>query len=243
MVEMNKKQLYLLPGTMCDHRLWEPMAVELERIAPSQYQLNYLTIAQLNTIEDVLLDIKAQLNKSNKPVALIGFSLGGYLASAFALRFPELVTQLMLVANMSGKLPETELKQRKRTINWLKLHGYSGIPLKRIHVLLSERAKSNSEIIDVIKCMDKDLGRDTLISQLNVTTQRDDLLPAIAASSTNSLFCLGSEDPLVNIDRVSKYCYLSDSSDISIIKNTGHMLPLESPRELAGIIHNYYSYG
>jgi len=254
---MSKRNLYLLPGTMCDQRLWQPMADELEQLAPNCYQFHYLTIAQLDTIEEIIQDIKCQiklchgkaltdssklgLTINEQPVALIGFSLGGYLASAFTLQFPELVEKLMLVANMSGKLAEKDLKERKRTISWLKRYGYNGIPLKRIHVLLDESARQNNIIIDLIKQMDSDLGQEILIHQLTATTQRFDLLPNIIASTIHTQFCIGENDCLVDINKLGRFCEASETSELSVIKNTGHMLPLESPGKLAKAIHEYFS--
>jgi len=255
---MKKRHLYLLPGTMCDQRIWQPMAIELEKLTPNCYQLHYLTIAQLDTIEEIILDIKCQIISCQKktlvnsskqvslatikePISLIGFSLGGYLASAFTLQFPELVEKLMLVANMSGKLSEKELKERKRTISWLKRYGYNGIPLKRIHTLLDEKARTNRIIIDTIKQMDSDLGQETLIHQLEVTTQRSNLLPDITASVIPTQFCIGENDCLVDINKLGMFCQVSEYAELSVIKNTGHMLPLESPDNLAEAIHEYFS--
>jgi len=253
---MKKQALYLLPGTMCDQRLWQPMAKALEKLAPNVYQLHYLTIARLDTIDGIMQDIKRKIGHShhnmratnssqssttNVPSALIGFSLGGYLATEFTLQYPQLVKKLMLVANMSGTLPEKELKERKRTIDWLKHHGYNGIPLKRMHALLDESARSKLKLIETIKSMDADLGQETLIHQLEVTTKRHDLLPAIVASPIPTHFCIGDSDCLVDREKVSRYCEASEYAELSILKNTGHMLPLENPENLAEVIHRYFS--
>lgn len=241
---METKHLYLLPGTMCDHRLWVPMAEALEQLAPKNYQMHYLAIAKLDCIDDIILDIKRQIvanQHDESGVALIGFSLGGYLASEFILKYPEIVAKLMLVANMSKKLSEKALKERKRTVNWLKQHGYSGIALKRIYALLDETNREQKAIIDVIKAMDTDLGQATLIHQLEVTTKRQDLLADIVSSTVPTHFCIGESDCLVDIEKVRQHCSTSNFASVSVIKATGHMLPLENPENLAKEIHNYFS--
>jgi len=243
---MAKQHLYLLPGTMCDHRIWAGMAKELERLAPNNYQLHYLTIPALYSINDIVIDIKNQIDKClNKkdvqPIGLIGFSLGGYLATAFTLRFPEQVDRLMLVSNMSAKLPENELKERKRTISWLKAHGYNGIPVKRINALLDVDARKNQSIIEIIKIMDEDLGQEVLIQQLQVTTERENLLPEIIKHSVPTHFCIGESDCFVDINRLSTLCSASENTELSIISNTGHMLPLEQPEVLSRQLRSFFN--
>ena len=89
-----RQSLYLLPGTMCDERLWQPMIIALERLGVNDVDFHFLTITQQPTIDDILDDIKQQL--PDEKVTLLGFSLGGYLASAFLLKYPQLIKQLLL---------------------------------------------------------------------------------------------------------------------------------------------------
>ncbi len=82
-----KKNLYFLPGTMCDSRLWLAMIDELNCLHPNEFQYHFLTIGKQTSIDEIIDDIKKQL--PNEKVILIGFSLGGYLASACAVNYAE----------------------------------------------------------------------------------------------------------------------------------------------------------
>ena len=102
---------------MCDQRLWQDCIQYL----PENIQLIHLAIPKGNSIDEIVTLLEKQLPKGK--INLAGFSLGGYIATAYALKFPEQINKLLLISNMSYSLPVNELKERSRTISYLKTHG------------------------------------------------------------------------------------------------------------------------
>lgn len=217
------KNVYLLPGTMCDERMWQLVLPYL----PSHIALNYLTIGSQSSIDELVDDIAAQL--PDYASCLLGFSLGGYLATAFSIKYPERVSQLLVVANSPNALPAREVKERQRTINWLKTHGYKGVPTKRITNLLGDSAKSNQEIIALIRDMDASFGGHVLMQQLLATTLRENLFEQLEQLRIPVDYLVGAEDTLVHIDKLQLQISMSDTMSFTLLKDTGHMLPLEQP--------------
>lgn len=217
------KKVYLLPGTMCDERMWQMVLPYL----PNHIVLNYLTIGSQSSIDELVDDIAAQLPDCAS--CLLGFSLGGYLATAFSIKYPERVSQLLVVANSPNALPAREVKERQRTINWLKTHGYTGVPTKRITNLLGDSAKSNQEIIELIRDMDACFGGEVLMQQLLATTLRENLFEQLQQLKMPVDYLVGAEDTLVNIDKLQSQISSSENMSFTLLKDTGHMLPLEQP--------------
>ena len=212
---------------MCDQRLWKACIQYL----PENIELVHLAIPMGNNIDEIVTSLEEQLPKGK--INLAGFSLGGYIASAYALRFPEQINKLLLISNMSYSLPENELKERSRTIAYLKTHGYSGIPTKRITALLDSSKQNSLEIINCIRKMDTSLGKETLIHQLTVTTQRENLLIELPTLSIHIMFLIGDNDSLVKLSRIEAILAKSSIISLSVLANTGHMLPLEQPQMCA----------
>jgi pimeloyl-ACP methyl ester carboxylesterase len=212
---------------MCDQRLWKACIQYL----PENIELVHLAIPMGNNIDEIVTSLEEQLPKGK--INLAGFSLGGYIASAYALRFPEQINKLLLISNMSYSLPENELKERSRTIAYLKTHGYSGIPTKRITALLDSSKQNSLEIINCIREMDTSLGKETLIHQLTVTTQRENLLIKLPTLSIPIMFLIGDNDSLVKLSRIQAVLEKSSLISLSVLANTGHMLPLEQPQMCA----------
>ena len=235
---MTNQSIYFIPGTMCDERLWLPLWHELQKTAQPPLDLIHLEIPQYNTIDKIVTHLGKQIIKDDS--LLVGFSLGGYLASALAIKYPDKIKKLLLVSNMSSTLVDNELKERSRTIDWIRSNGYSGIPMKRIQSLLHNNAYKNQSITSTIKTMDKDLGKDVLLHQLTVTTQRKNLLPKLAEISIPVTFCIGEQDNIASIEQISKITKYNQNVTIQAFKNTGHMLPLEQPALLANALKEWF---
>lgn len=234
--------VFFIPGTMCDERLWTNTWQALAQELPQNFAVKHIRIPSLANIDEITQAISEELPNNS---LLVGFSLGGYIASNIALKFPDKVAKLLLVSNMSSSLPEKETKERSRTIQWIKANGYNGIPEKRIHHLLHPINHNNHPIIQTIKDMDKTLGKDVLVHQLNVTTQRENLLPKLFELKQPLKFLVGDKDKLVNIERIESYLSAIPSKvqatkQLEVIENTGHMLPLEQPLYLAKAIKSWF---
>jgi len=219
---------------MCDQRLWQACIKHL----PENVELIHLAIPMGNNIDEIVTALEQQLPKGK--VNLAGFSLGGYLASAYALKCPEKVSKLLLISNMSYSLPEAELKERSRTIAFIKKHGYSGIPTKRITALLHPDNINNQDIINCIREMDTSLGKETLIHQLTVTTQRENLLIKLPQLPFPVQFLIGDSDTLVKLSRIQAILEEAKLVSIVVLNNTGHMLPLEQPQKCATSMNNFF---
>lgn len=216
---------------MCDRRLWHSFIAALDLLRPNYFDYHFINIAQKPTIDKILEDIKQQL--PSEKVNLLGFSLGGYLASAFALKYSKTIDNLFVVSNMPCALPDKEIKERSRAVAWIKRNGYSGIPQKRILALLDKSTHKNKEIIALIKDMDNSLGAEVLLHQLLATTKRKDIFKQLSQLPLKKYFCVGQNDHLVSVDALTDLQLIDKKMELSIIENTGHMLPLEKPQELA----------
>ena len=229
-----KTKIYCLPGTMCDQRLWQDSIQYL----PENIELIHIAIPMGNSIDEIVTSLERKLPEGK--INLAGFSLGGYIATAYALKFPEQINKLLLISNMSYSLPDNELKERSRTISYLKTHGYSGIPTKRITALLDSSKQSNLEIINCIKDMDTSLGKETLIHQLTVTTQRENLLVKLPVLPIQIMFLIGDNDSFVKLSRIEAILAQSQRISLSVLANTGHMLPLEQPEICARSMNHFF---
>lgn len=230
---MTQIPLHFLPGTQCNEQLWQ----QVFELLPPQFVPTALIIPEGNSPQEIVCKLHQRLNK--KPLNLIGFSLGGYLSALYAVQYPDHINRLMIIANHPTALPKRELIVRQFTLDYIKKHGYHGMPTKRIQDLLSPIHRRHQDIISVIKAMDKICGERTLIEQLSHTSQRDDLLPLLNKRDFNTHFIVGQDDSLVNIEMLKQAI---DSPRISLetIEQCGHMSPLESPAAIAQTITQHF---
>ena len=230
---MTQIPLYFLPGTQCDDALWQQVFEYL----PPQFTPISLVIPTRDNLASIVEALRKAL--PDPPLNIIGFSLGGYVASLFATTYPQCINQLLVVANAPTALPPQEILIRQQTLDYIEKNGYSGMPKTRIRQLLSPMNHQNSDIIDIMRQMDKRGGESMLVNQLSSTTQREDLLGPLNQQSFTTKFVIGEHDDLVNINELKK-SLLNDRLSIETLENCGHMSPLESPQSVAHIIEQYF---
>jgi len=219
---------------MCDERLWQPV---IDRLPP-QYIAHYIDLPLGDTIEDIIQKLAQKL--PSQPINLIGFSLGGYLATQYSLLYPERITQLMVLANSPSKLPLMEVKLRELALAMANKLGYQGVMSPRINQLLAHRHSNDAELISLIKAMDKSGGHLKFVSQVSSTTYRENLIAQLLAQGIKTSFLFGDQDKLV--DQTALLALNADNISTSVIKDCGHMSPLEQPQALVENICQYFTY-
>jgi hypothetical protein len=80
---------------------------------------------------------------------------------------------IVIAASVKG-LTEQEAARRHKVLDHLRERSYTGMPMAQILSLLGEAGKHDAEAIQIIREMDRDLGKETLLSQLSATMDRPD---------------------------------------------------------------------
>lgn len=225
------QKLYFLSGTMCNRDLWQFVFPNIKNYLPE-----YIDISSASSFDEINHLI---LSKISSPAIIVGFSLGGFSALNFARQFPEKIKKLVIIAASSKGLSENEIRLRKSTIDFLETHPYKGISNTRIKQFLHSKNQQNNKLINIIKKMDADLGKEILIKQLKATSKRIDITQSIKILTNPILLVSSKEDALVSNKDISDLNNALKYSFSVVIKNSGHMIPIEKPNELSEIINNY----
>jgi pimeloyl-ACP methyl ester carboxylesterase len=219
-----KQTLYLIPGTMCTQAMWQYLDASLTE----DYELCHLHIPNDCSLEEIASRLCDLFEEPQ--VNLIGFSLGGYLASLIACRFPDRVKSLMVIANSPCALAQTEMDQRRISESMLNRFGYKGMARVKAASLLRDKEEPH---IDLMLKMDHELGVDTLKSQLVNTSLRQDLMPELMALSCPINLIYSLEDRLINLDWMNALAH-KQRPNITFFPFQGdsHMLPFEEVEAL-----------
>ncbi|MDR7122585.1 alpha/beta hydrolase [Rheinheimera soli] len=239
-----KTKLYLIPGTLCNARLWSELAPYL-----SNYELEHLPIPSGADPEHLVEQLAPAL-PAHKSV-LLGFSLGAYLAALLTLRYPEKVAALILISNSPCPLSSEEQESRQQNIQLIQKFGYKGISQKKAEALVDSAKLSPDalqHIVNIIRQMDAELGEHALKAQLGVTSERRDLKDELLKLTQPLCFVYSEQDPLINTHwmqdfmQSSQKLHQQDSQVVfHAIAGSGHMLPLEQPALLSRYIKQWLS--
>lgn len=216
-----------LPGTLCDERIWIPVWKQLPEI-----DRRYVPLQWATSLNDMIALTDDRVGDREK-VHLVGYSMGGYIATHFACDNPERVASLTLIGYDPAGLSATELSRRAQLAKQLQSAKFNPKSEQFIAHFVHPENRQNNEVVSILTAMAEDLGVATLNVQSHATTNRPSMIAKLA-SSAFPVFVLGasndsvapSRELLQSIEQIKAESYC-------IIEGSGHLLPLEKSSEVA----------
>lgn len=228
-----KEKIYLIPGLMTDHRLWSRIIPLLE----NDYELVHTPIPHSEDFDEII-DILFNEFKEEK-INLLGFSLGGYIASYFAITYPNRVNKLFTVAATPGNSTEAEIERRKQKFIVIEKEGFLGLSCEKAKSLVEEQNQNDEELIRIIQNMFMDLGKDTFITQLTSTFYRKDLYEELVNMAIPIWFYYSINDRLLNQRSIKRLIETQHNIKLISREGTSHNIPLEVPSLLSDEIKKW----
>ncbi len=214
--------LILLPGMMCDARLFAPQAARFgaERPVISPTLVGHDSIGAL---------AEAVLAQAPSRFALAGLSMGGIVAMEIAARAPERLTHLALMD--TNHLPETP--ERAAARNPQIAAALAG-NLRRI---MRDEMKPNylvdgprkRAILDLCMTMAEDLGPTVFADQSLALAARPDQSRTLQSLTIPTLILCGAGDALCPPARHRAMRDLVPGAVLEVIDDAGHLPVLEQP--------------
>ena len=228
-----KTTIYLLPGLMCDKQLWSRLAPLLD----DSYELIFLDIPLKTSFDEMVEELKLLLPLN--PVLLLGFSLGGYVASYFAVKYPQRVAKLFILSSSCKPISQEEINKREHAIALVKSYGFKGLSYKKVQSLLETQNQENEELIGLIQQMYINLGEYAFKIQMQASLVRKDLLHELSKVPFPIWLCCSKNDALVDTFWLKALVKENPKIHLSLFESKSHMLPLEKPEETACTIKKW----
>ena len=231
-----KEKIYLIPGLMTDERLWSRIKPFLE----NDYELIHIPIPHTEDFDEIIDILDKQFSDdSEEKVNLLGFSLGGYIASYYAITYPNRVNRLLMVAATPGSSSEAEIERRKEKFTVIEKEGFRGLSYDKAKSLVEKKNKDDSELIKIIQDMFIDLGKERFITQLTSTFYRKDLFADLVNLDLPIWFYYSEDDRLLSPNALDRL--LNNEHNMKLISRVGtsHNIPLEVPDLLSNVIKDW----
>lgn len=214
--------LVLIPGMMCDARLWGGFPATL----PPRTVLHHLP-----TGDDTMAGLaRALLAEAPPRFALAGLSMGGILAMEVLAQAPERIERLALLdTNPRAELPEVRARRDPQIARVLAGGLRAVMRDEMVPNYLAEPA--DPATLDLCMDMALSLGPTVFARQSRALRDRDDRQAALAAFTGPALVLMGAGDRLCPRDRHDLMHSLMPQSRLVIVEGAGHLPPLERPEE------------
>lgn len=224
--------LVLVPGLLCDGRLWRYQAEHLADLADP-------IIADVTRGASVSEMARAVLDVAPERFALAGLSLGGYVALEIMRAAPERVTRLALLDTSARADTPEQTTARRELVELAREGRFDEVPPRLLPNIVHPDRLDDERLTSTVFAMAESVGPEAFVRQEEAIIGRPDSrgdLPDIACAT---LVLCGREDALTPLHLHEEMAGLIPGSRLRVIEGCGHLSSLERPERVTAALREW----
>ena len=222
--------LLLLPGLICDERLWRDVIAGLPE--------HNSWVADLTTAHSIDAMARRVLEVAPVRFAMAGLSMGGYVALAIMRLAPERVTHLALL-DTSARADDDERKERRRRALVAVDRGEFALVARAMLPGLLTPEHLASPLAEEVQAMSLRVGEHVYRRQQVAIMERVDSRGALAAIDVPTLVGVGEFDTLTPPELAQELATGIWGAELVTFPNSGHLPAMENPVAVADAMRRW----
>lgn len=166
---------------------------------------------------------------------VVGHSMGGYIALAFARKFPKAVKGLVLVGTKSGADTPEAAKGRRDTANKVTADG-TQIVIDQMLPKFFSLGHSNAEMTNHVQKIMAAASSEGVAGALLGMAGRPDSTPLLNIITAPTLVVAGVDDQVISAMESKKLADAIPNAKLELIPGAGHLVALEKPGEFNSVL-------
>jgi len=164
--------------------------------------------------------------------ALVGFSLGGYLALEIMRRAAERVDRLALVDTSARPDTAEQSKIRRERMKMAREGRFADTVARQFPLSTHPSRHEDDALRGAYTGMTEDCGPEVFIRHLNAAISRPDSRPDLARIRRPTFVVVGDSDIITSPELAKEMADGIPGAQLRIIAQAGHLTPLERPEAL-----------
>ncbi|MBY0335753.1 MAG: alpha/beta fold hydrolase [Acetobacteraceae bacterium] len=217
--------LLLLPGLLCDARLWRD-------VTPAD-----AVVADLTRDDSIAaMAGRAVAAMGDTPrFAVCGLSMGGYVALEVVRRFAPRVARLALLDTSARPDTEEQTRRRRGLIALARQGRFRGVTPRLLPQLIHPSRLETPLAEEVMEMADR-VGQPAFLRQQAAIMGRIDSRPHLAAIAVPTLVGVGEEDALTPPHLAEEMAAAIPGARLVTFAGCGHLPPMEDPPAVADVL-------
>jgi pimeloyl-ACP methyl ester carboxylesterase len=217
--------LVLLPGLVCDTRMWAPQVAGLADVASA-------SVGDLSVADNMEALAASVLDKAPAgPFALAGLSMGGYVAFEIMRQAPERVLGLALLDTTAR--PDTpEATENRHKAMARADSDFGGVLTDLLPKLVHPDQLHDEAMTGLLVSMGDDAGAEVFKRQQTAIIGRVDSRPTLARIRCPTLVLCGREDLITPVEVHEEMAVGIRGAMLTLIGKCGHISTLGRPVEV-----------
>lgn len=225
--------LVLLPGMMCDARVFSPQIAELS-------SGRSVMVAAISGADSVAALASQVLADAPPRFALAGLSMGGIVAMEILRQAPDRVARVALMdTNHHSEAPERQAMRGSQVERVLRGELRQILIEEMKPLYLAPENRSDERILACALDMAVDLGPEVFARQSEALRTRPDQSATLHAATMPALVLCGAHDTLCPVERHREMAAILPNARLGIIPGAGHLSTLERPTETTEALHRW----
>jgi pimeloyl-ACP methyl ester carboxylesterase len=213
----------LAAGLNCSPRLYA------EQI-PALWQFGPVIIADHRRDDSMAAMARRILAAAPARFALVGLSMGGYIAFEILRQAASRVAKLALLdTGARGEVPE-RTAQRKPLIELARAGRFAEILDSQYPTLVHRSRHGDAALKAIVRAMNEETGADAYLRQQQAIIKRPDSRPGLAAIACPTLVLVGDSDEPTPPELAREMAAAIPGSRLVVVPECGHLSTLERPQ-------------
>jgi pimeloyl-ACP methyl ester carboxylesterase len=236
--------IVLLHGFLENQSMWQNLVPELSK----KHRIIAIDLlghgesgclGYVHSMEDNAAAVRAVMSELRvRKAILVGHSMGGYVALAFAELYPASVKGLVLLNSTSKADSEERKANRDRAIKAVKKDYSTFVRLSIANLFSEENREKMIDEIENVKTEALKTPLQGIIASLEGMKIRKDREPLLRSSPYPILLILGKKDPVLNYEDGLKQI---ENTNVKLISfPDGHMSHIENREELKKVLLDFF---
>jgi pimeloyl-ACP methyl ester carboxylesterase len=222
---MDRPLLLLLPGLLCDERLWEDQLTDLADVAD-------IAIADL-TRDDTIATMAARAialmdARGADRFAVAGLSMGGYAAIEVWRQAGPRVARLALLDTSARADTEEQTRKRRGLMALTRSGQFRGVTPRLLPSLIHP-SRLGTPLAQAVQDMAERVGREAFLRQQQAILTRADRRAELPRVAVPTLIGVGAEDILTPPELAEEMAGLIPGSRLVRFADAGHLPTMEVP--------------
>jgi len=195
-------------------------------------------LGYVHTMEDMADAVHHVLHELKlRKVVLVGHSMGGYVALAFAELYPDMMKGLVLVNSTSRADSDERKLNRDRAILAIKKSYTTAIRMAISNLFSEENRDRLTDEIEAVKLEALKTPLQGIVAAQEGMKVRNDREVLLHLTPYPKVLILGKKDPVLNYEENKDQV---ENSDVELVTfNDGHMSHIENRDELTEVLLNF----
>ena len=218
--------ILFIPGLLCTKAIFEAQFASLNGIA-------HCHIADTTGRDSISAMAQAALDemseKDIREFAVVGFSMGGYVALEILRLAPSRITGLALISTSSRADTDAKREARQALIELSKIGKFKGVTPRLLPRFFSEASLQDEAKTATVLKMGEEIGQENFMLQQEAIMTRIDQRPHLGSITQPSVVICGTKDVLTPPEESEESASLLPNAHLHLLDGIAHMSTLEAP--------------